>query len=128
VFVAAFVALTIAHHDAPAMGRGLVGSMRALAFQAVTGVAAVMAIWALWSRHYQFARIAAATQVALVLWGWALVQSPMLIPPSGSIAALAAPDVTLRLLVIALACGSVILLPSLVYLFRTFATSRTKPR
>jgi cytochrome d ubiquinol oxidase subunit II len=110
------------------MRRGLLGSVQAVIFQVATGAVALTAIWALWSRHYQLARIAAATQVSLVLWGWALVQYPLLIPPSGSIATLAAPEVTLRLLLIALACGSVILLPSLVYLFRTFATSRTKPR
>ena len=125
VFAAAFVALVIAYHDAPSMALGLVGSREAIVFQVITGTAALMAIGALWSRHYQLARIAAAAQVSLVLWGWALVQYPLLIPPRGSISVLAAPEVTLRLLLIALACGSVILLPSLVYLFRTFARSRS---
>jgi cytochrome d ubiquinol oxidase subunit II len=126
VFVVAFLALAVAHLDAPAMGRGLVGSGEAIAFHVATGAAAVSAIWALWSRHYQLARLAAAAQVSLVLWGWALVQYPLLVPPSGSISALAAPAVTLRLLLIALACGSVILLPSLVYLFRTFGSNRVE--
>lgn len=124
VFVTAFVALLVAHREAPAMGRGLTESTLAQVFQVVTGIAAITAIWALWSRHYQVARIAAAAQVSLVLWGWAFVQFPLLIPPHGSIAALAAPVVTLRLLLVALACGSVILVPSLVYLFRTFARAR----
>ena len=124
VFVAAFVALAVAHRAAPTMERGLVGSARAMAFQVLTAAAAVSAIVALWSRHFQLARIAAAAQVSLVLWGWALVQYPLLIPPTGSIADLAAPRATLRLLLIALACGSVILFPSLAYLFRTFAGAR----
>jgi len=125
VFVAAFMALFVAYSDAPAMARGLVGSMPAMLFHVATGAAALTAIWALWSRRYQIARIAAAAQVSLVLWGWAFVQYPLLIPPSGSIAGLAAPDVTLRLLLVALLCGSLILIPSLVYLFRTFARART---
>ena len=124
VFVAAFVALLVAHHEAPEMGRGLIESSLAQAFQVVTGLAAMTAIWALWTRRYQLARMAAAAQVSLVLWGWALVQFPLLIPPQGSITALAAPTVTLRLLLIALGCGTVILVPSLAYLFRTFARAR----
>jgi cytochrome d ubiquinol oxidase subunit II len=125
VFAAAFVALLVAHREAPTMARGLMESTRAQVFQGVTGVAATTAIWALWTRRYQVARVAAATQVTLVLWGWAFVQFPLLIPPRGTIAGLAAPVVTLRLLLLALLCGSVILVPSLVYLFRTFARART---
>jgi cytochrome d ubiquinol oxidase subunit II len=124
VFVTAFVALLVAHREAPAMGRGLVESSFALLLQAMTAVAATTAIWALLTRRYQVARIAAAAQVSLVLWEWAFVQFPLLIPPQGTIANLAAPVVTLRLLLIALLCGSVILVPSLVYLFRTFARAR----
>lgn len=126
VFIAALAALVVAQFDAPAMRRGLTESTGALLFQATTGVSAVSAIWALWSRHYQIARIAVGAQVSLVLWGWALVQYPLLIPPAGTIGGLAAPEITLRLLLTALACGSVILLPSLAYLYRTFARSRIK--
>ncbi len=124
VFAAALVALVVAYRDAPTMGRGLIESPEAIVFQIITGLAAIGAIWALWSRHYQLARVAAAAQVSLVLWGWAFVQYPLLIPPSGTIAGLAAPEVTLRLLLVALACGSVILIPSLVYLFRTFSRGK----
>jgi len=103
------------------MGRGLIESPEAIVFQIITGLAAIGAIHALWSRHYQLARVDAVAQVSLVLWGWAFVQYPLLIPPTGSISSMAAPTVTLRLLQIGLAGGSVILLPSLAYLFRTFA-------
>jgi cytochrome bd ubiquinol oxidase subunit II len=124
VFATALVALLVAHRDAPAMGRGLVESPQALVFQTVTGATAVGAIWALWYRHYQLARIAAAAQLSLVLWGWAFVQYPLLIPPYATISGMAAPDVTLRLLLVALAGGSVLLIPSLVYLFRTFSRGK----
>ena len=120
VFIAALVALVIAQLDAPAMRRGLTESTGALLFQGITAASAVSAIRALWSRHYQIARIAVAAQVSLVLWGWALAQYPLLIPPTGTIGGLAAPEITLRLLLIALAGGSILLIPSLIYLFRTF--------
>jgi cytochrome d ubiquinol oxidase subunit II len=47
-------------------------------------------------------------------------QYPYLIPPDLTIAGAAAPAVTLRLVLIALGLGVVVLLPSLVYLFRVF--------
>src|SRR5919206_42675 len=55
-----------------------------------------------------------------ILWGWAVPQSPYLAPPDLTIARAAAPPATLRLTLIALGLGIVVLLPSLVYLFRVF--------
>jgi cytochrome d ubiquinol oxidase subunit II len=62
-------------------------------------------------------------QVSLILWGWALSQYPYVLPPDLTIAAAAAPDVTLRLALGTLAVGAVVLLPSLRYLFRVFKSS-----
>ena len=122
VFVTAFAALVLAHREAPAMGQALVRASWASPFQLVTAVAAVGALWALWTRRYRLARLAAGAQVSLVLWGWAFAQYPLLIPPDGSIRALAAPRITLELLLWGLAGGSAILLPSLAYLLRTFTS------
>ena len=47
-------------------------------------------------------------------------QYPYLVPPDLTVAGAAAPAVTLRLVLIVLALGAVVLLPSLVYLFRVF--------
>jgi cytochrome bd ubiquinol oxidase subunit II len=58
--------------------------------------------------------------VSLIVWGWALSQYPYLVPPDLSIRGAAAPAATLRLVLIALGLGVVVLLPSLVYLFRVF--------
>ena len=124
VFVTAFTALLAALREAPAMGHGLVVSRTALVFQLITAACALGAIWALWTRHFRLARIAAAGQVSLVLWGWVLVQYPLLIPPHGTIESLAAPTITLRLLLGGLAAGTIVLVPSLVYLFRTFDRRR----
>jgi cytochrome bd ubiquinol oxidase subunit II len=120
-FVAAAAALVVAHIHAPSVGRGLVETPLALLLQAATATAAITAIGALWSRHWQLARIAAAAQVSLVLWGWVLVQYPYLIPPAATLRAAAAPRATLELLLAALAIGAVVLVPCLIYLFRTFA-------
>jgi cytochrome bd ubiquinol oxidase subunit II len=47
-------------------------------------------------------------------------QYPYLVPPDLAIRGAAAPAATLRLVLIALGLGIVVLLPSLVYLFRVF--------
>ena len=124
VFLTALAALLLAHRQAPAVGRALTGARWALPFQLATAAAALGALWALWRRRYALARITAAAEVSLVLWGWALVQYPLLLPPGGTIRELAAPRITLELLLWGLAGGSAILLPSLAYLFRTFGQAR----
>lgn len=121
VFVAAFGTLAVAHVAAPEVRASLTGSSWALPFQLATGVAAVAAIVFLVRRRWALARIAAAVQASLILWGWVLSQYPLLVPPHLTIRDAAAPAVTLRLLVIVLALGALVLIPSLVYLFRTFA-------
>jgi cytochrome bd ubiquinol oxidase subunit II len=106
-----------AHAAAPRVAMGVVG---ALVIQAATAVSAVTAIVALWRRRFGVARIAAAAQVSLILWGWLFAQYPYIVPPALSIRGAAAPPVTLRLLAIGLAAGAAVLLPSLRYLLRTF--------
>ena len=123
MFVAAFGGLAVAHVMAPHVSGALIGS-RAIAFQAVTGLAAITALWAIWTRRVRIARVAAALQVSLILWGWVLVQYPFIVPPLHGVRDAAAPRITLELLLGALAAGALILFPSLAYLFRTFAAGR----
>jgi len=124
VFVAAFGTLALARLGAPLMGRGLTTAPWAPALHLATGVAAVTAIWALWSRRFRLARVAAAAQVSLILWGWALAQYPYLIPPDLTIRAAAAPRITLVLSLWTLGLGTLVLFPSLIYLFRVFKPPR----
>jgi cytochrome d ubiquinol oxidase subunit II len=124
VFVFSGISLVVARLGAASMLSGLTESPRALVVQGVTAVAAVTAIVALWTRHYQLARLAAAAQTSLILWGWAFAQFPFIVPPTMSIRETAAPDITLWLLFIGVLAGAAILIPSLRYLFRTFAGSK----
>jgi cytochrome d ubiquinol oxidase subunit II len=120
VFVAAGCTLALALHSAPLVGHGLTATAWALPLQVATGVAAVSAICALWIRRYRVARAAAAAQVSLILWGWALAQYPYVVPPALTIGEAAAPALTLTLILWALAAGALVLFPSLAYLFRVF--------
>lgn len=90
------------------------------ALHSVTAVVAVVCLWGLWARRYRVARALAALQVSLIVWGWAISQYPHLVKPDLSIYEAAAPRLTLALLLGVLAAGSLILLPSLYYLFRVF--------
>ena len=121
VCAAAFAALILAFDQAPDVGRGLMLLKWSLPLQATTGTAAIIAIWALARRRWRLARVAAAAQVSLILWGWVLVQYPLIVPPARSLRDTAAPSITLELVLWGCAGGSVLLLPALVYLFRTFS-------
>lgn len=132
VLVTAAIALGLAYGSAPRVARGVAGSAWSIVLHLCTAAAAITAIVALWRRSYRLARIAAAAQVTLILWGWAFAQFPYVLPETLSIREAAAPTITLTLLLIGLAVGAGILIPSLRYLFRTFGArdqaSSTAPR
>jgi cytochrome bd ubiquinol oxidase subunit II len=85
-----------------------------------TSLFAGTALIALWRRRFVVARLAAIGQVTLILLGWGLAQYPNLVTPDVTVTNAAAPEFTLRLLVIALGFGAILLLPSLAYLFYVF--------
>src|SRR3989441_7483964 len=124
LFLAAVLALLLSLDGAPRVRDGLIFAAWAVPLHLLTAVAAVSALVALWLRRWGVARVAAAAQVSLILWGWALSQYPYIVPPDLSIAGTAAPAATLRLMLGVLAVGGVVLLPSLYYLFRVFKGSR----
>jgi cytochrome d ubiquinol oxidase subunit II len=102
---------------------GLVTAPRAIAVHLLTGTAAIVALWALWNRRYPLARGAVIAQVTLIIWGWALAQFPWILPPTLSISDAAAPAITLKLTLGALAIGAAVLFPSLYYLFKVFKST-----
>ncbi len=127
VFVTAAVALLVARRDVPRLGEGLTHTLWAAVLHGATALAAVTAIGSLVVRAYRVARIAAAAQVSLILWGWALAQFPYLVPPTLTIHDAAAPATTLRLTLVALGAGALVLFPSLGYLFWVFKGSPAGP-
>jgi cytochrome d ubiquinol oxidase subunit II len=120
VFGASALVLLLAFDEAPLMRRGLMTSSWALPLHLATGVSAVAVFAALWSRRYPAARVLVGLQVSFIFWGWVVSQYPYLVPPDLTIAAAAAPEITLRLTLWALGLGALVLAPSLIYLFRVF--------
>jgi cytochrome d ubiquinol oxidase subunit II len=120
VFIAAMAALYLARGHVPLVWHGLTASAWAPGYQVLVGALALVTFAALWQRRFRLARVAAPVQAVLILGGWALCQYPYLLPPDLTISAGAAPDTTLDLILAALALGFVVLVPSLIYLFRVF--------
>jgi cytochrome bd ubiquinol oxidase subunit II len=73
----------------------------------------IAALVALWRRWFALARNAAIGHVTLILLTWCLVPDPDLVTPDVTVNHAHAPEITLRLLVLALGAGAIILLPSL---------------
>ena len=120
VFLASGLVLALSFDQAPLMRRGLTASSWALPLHLATAVSAVGVFAALWRRRYRAARLLAGLQVSFIFWGWVVSQYPYLVPPDLTVAAAAAPDITLRITLWALALGTLVLAPSLIYLFRVF--------
>ncbi|MBW3600006.1 MAG: cytochrome d ubiquinol oxidase subunit II [Planctomycetes bacterium] len=76
--------------------------------------------WSVFTRRYRLSRLFAAGEIALLLLGWAVAQHPYLVYPDIPFADAAAPQATLQFMVLTLPFGALVLIPSLVFLFRVF--------
>ena len=115
----AIIVFVTSKSGAPLMYQGLTNWWAPLLL-GWTALSAITAALALRSRRFYLARIAAVAQVTFILLGWGLAQFPHLVTPDVTIQNAAAPESTLKLLLLALGAGTVILLPSLFYLFQIF--------
>jgi cytochrome d ubiquinol oxidase subunit II len=120
----ALVVFLTSKTGAPAMHAGLT-RWWAPVLLVWTSLFALAALAALWLRRFSAARIAGVGQVAIILAGWSLAQYPNLVTPDVTVLNSAAPEITLRLLVLALGTGAIVLLPSLAFLFYIFKSKRS---
>jgi cytochrome bd ubiquinol oxidase subunit II len=111
--------------DAPDIYDGLTSGAGLVALLA-SGVAGVTALALVATRRYGAARVAAAAAVAAIVAGWGLAQQPEILPGL-TIDEAAASDTTITAVLIGFAVGLVILVPSLVYLFRLVLSGRFDP-
>ena len=122
--VMAVLTYVIAGDSAKSIRDGLAHAPYVWLIECGAAVAALIAFQALWSRRYLRARMAAAVQVALIVAGWGVAQYPYLVRPQLTIANSAAPSNIVSDLVVAVALGAVILIPSLILLLVVFKTHR----
>lgn len=105
---------------APEFHRSLTESRWSLPLMGANALSAIGTGISLKRRSYRTARFCAAAQVALLLVGWGMAQSPYLVRPDLEIPSVAASPEMLRLLLIALAVGAGLLFPAIIYLLRIF--------
>jgi cytochrome d ubiquinol oxidase subunit II len=118
VGTAALGGLAVVAADAPDLFAGLRG--RGLPIVAVSVVAGAVSLVLIYAHRYVLARITGALAVAAVLWAWAAAQYPVLLPPEVTIDAAAGDPTVLATVLAGLAAGSVLLVPSLLWLFFLF--------
>jgi cytochrome d ubiquinol oxidase subunit II len=121
----ALVALIVIHEDAGRIFHGLTHGwgFAPLVISVTAGLTALALVVA---RRYESARVAAATAVAAVVAGWAVAQSPEMLPGL-TVQQAAAGHATLLALAIAVPVGLLILLPSLGLLFTLTLRGRFDP-
>ena len=115
----AFIALPVTINGAPLLWEDLSWG-RATPFVAGMVALGLGALIVFWLGHYRLARLMSIGEVACIVWGWAFAQAPYIIVPDVSLTEVAAPEVTLRMLLIVLVAGSFFLIPSLWLLFSVF--------
>ena len=118
--VLALTVFLLAGSGAPTIRRGLASSPWTWPLQLATAAAALGALAGLAGRRFHLARLCAGTQVGLIVLGWGAAQYPRLIEPDLTLRSAAAPEATLRLVAWALLAGALVLIPSLLYLFKVF--------
>jgi cytochrome d ubiquinol oxidase subunit II len=120
VGVIAGIVLLLSYPEAPGIWAGLTERVWTWPLIWLTTILALVALYALWTRRFELARVCAAGQVTLILWGWAFAQFPYLLEPDVDIFNASAPPITLKILAGALVAGALILLPSYRYLLKVF--------
>jgi cytochrome d ubiquinol oxidase subunit II len=114
---ASLASLLVVRSDAPELYDGLTSGW-GLAAVVASGIAGLATLALIAGRAYGTARLSAATAVAAMTVGWALAQDPYLLPGELTLEDGAASDATLTALVIGVGIGSLVLVPSLWWLYR----------
>jgi cytochrome d ubiquinol oxidase subunit II len=119
----ALAGLLVLRSDARDLYDGLT-SGGGLAMVLVSGAAGLATLALVYTGRYGLARFTAAGAVAAIVVGWVLAQSPYVLPPELTLEQAAASDATLSAVVIGVAAGMVILVPSLWWLYRLVLQGR----
>jgi cytochrome d ubiquinol oxidase subunit II len=118
----AFAGLVVVRFDARSIWDGLT-SGAGLAMVVVSAAAGVTTLVLVRRNRFGLARVSAALAVAAIIAGWAFAQEPQFLPGL-TISEAAAGRSTLLAVVISVAAGAIVLVPSLALLFGLFLRGR----
>lgn len=118
----AIAGLVVTHADAPALFHGLVNGS-GLVMVVLSAAAGLVTLAMVWRSRFGPARATAALAVAALVAGWALAQRPQFLPGL-TVKQAAAGRSTLIAVVVAVAIGAMVVVPSLILLFRLVLLGR----
>jgi cytochrome bd ubiquinol oxidase subunit II len=114
----ALAGIGVLHEDAPQLFSGL--THRALPLVIASAVTGTASLVLLALRRYRPVRLTAALAVTAILWGWAVAQYPVMLPPGTHYASVSATGPVLTATLAVSGIGALVLLPSLAWLFVLF--------
>jgi cytochrome d ubiquinol oxidase subunit II len=117
--------LVLSPAESPILWHGML--IRAWPVVIVTMIIGLATATTLYTRHYSTARILIIAETAFMLGAWGLAQYPYIIPINYTIDNSANDPNVINIVLIGMACGMIILLPSLYYLFSVFKLSYPAP-
>ncbi|MBV9601563.1 MAG: cytochrome d ubiquinol oxidase subunit II [Chloroflexi bacterium] len=120
--IVALVGVFVLHNDAPFVFQGL--EERGWPLMLLSGVCGVAALFLLRHNARRATRLLAAAAVAGIVWGWGAAQYPYILPESLTISAAAGAPATLGWLVVVVVGAVVLVVPSLILVFRLHDRSR----
>jgi cytochrome d ubiquinol oxidase subunit II len=124
--VTALIGIAVLHADAPLLYNGL--THHGLPLVVLSAVFGALSLVLLLRGNHIAVRITAALAVVSVLWAWGVAQYPDILSGTVTVNAAAAPQATLVVLVITLAVGTALLIPSLLLLYGFQATPTASSR
>jgi cytochrome d ubiquinol oxidase subunit II len=124
--VTALIGIAVLHADAPLLYNGL--THHGLPLVMLSAVFGALSLVLLLRGNHIAVRITAALAVVSVLWAWGVAQYPDILSGTVTVNAAAAPQATLVVLVITLAVGTALLIPSLLLLYGFQATPTASSR
>ncbi len=123
----ALATFLMARSHAPPLFENLARSSWTWPIQGATALLALATTALLYTRRLRAARYLAAGQVGLVVVGWGLAMRGHFVLPDVTLAHASANPEVMPALCLALASGSVLLVPALIYLYRVFKSSGGRP-
>jgi len=120
VGLSAALAFLLSGAGAPRIRAGLTTRPWAWPLHIATAVCAFGAFGMLWKERFAWARVLVAGQTTFILLGWAAAQYPYLVIPDVTLWNAAGPPETRSTLLVFLAAGLPVLVPSLLLLYRVF--------
>ncbi len=124
LFVVAWGTLFLGMDAAPRLTAGLLEGPFALPLHIITAASAMGGFVALSSRRWRLAQVLAIVQSGAIVAGFGVAQFPMLVGPDLTFVGAAAPDNVLHNVLLALAGGSVLLVPAFIWLYSVFKGAR----